>query len=123
VYRNAWRTSDEAENAIFSYIDGWYNTERIQKELGWLADEYEAAWHADQLEPSIIPCLPNGSQVINPPSIRGTSPPVGKWPRATFMQHGAGKHRQRSATPHEATLGMEQTLASAKCRYFTFIRQ
>ncbi len=56
VYRNSWHTRDEAENAIFSYIDGWYNTERIQKELGWLSPaEYEAARHADQLKPSIIP--------------------------------------------------------------------
>ena len=31
VYRNSWRTRDEAENAIFAYIDGWYNTRRIQK--------------------------------------------------------------------------------------------
>jgi putative transposase len=42
VYRHAWRTRDEAENAIFSYIDGWYNTRRIQKNLGWRSpDEYE----------------------------------------------------------------------------------
>ena len=49
VYRRSWRTRDEAENAIFTYIDGWYNTERIQKDLGWLSpDEYEAAWQARQ---------------------------------------------------------------------------
>ncbi|MFI5490400.1 IS3 family transposase [Micromonospora echinaurantiaca] len=42
VYRNSWRTRDEAENAIFTYIDGWYNTHRIQKDLGWRSpDEYE----------------------------------------------------------------------------------
>ena len=23
VYRTSWRTRDEAENAIFAYIDGW----------------------------------------------------------------------------------------------------
>jgi putative transposase len=46
VYRKAWRTRNEAENAIFAYIDGWYNTQRIQKDLGWLSpDEYETAWH------------------------------------------------------------------------------
>jgi transposase InsO family protein len=22
-YRNAWRTRDQADNAIFTYIDGW----------------------------------------------------------------------------------------------------
>jgi putative transposase len=42
VYRTAWRTRDESENAIFEYIDGWYNTRRIQKELGYLSPhEYE----------------------------------------------------------------------------------
>jgi putative transposase len=51
VYRNTWRTRDEAENAIFSYVDGWYNRERIQKELGWLSpDEYEDAWYTSKLE-------------------------------------------------------------------------
>ena len=46
VYRRSWRTREEAENALFAYIDGWYNTERIQARLGWRSpDEYEAAWH------------------------------------------------------------------------------
>lgn len=63
VYRNSWRTRDEAENAIFAYIDGWYNTERIQKDLGWLSpDEYETAWQrttqADQPEPATLPAIP-----------------------------------------------------------------
>lgn len=49
VYRKSWRTREEAENALFAYIDGWYNTERIQARLGWRSpDEYEAAWHAGQ---------------------------------------------------------------------------
>lgn len=49
VYRQAWRTRDEAENALFAYIDGWYNTRRIQKELGYLSpDDYETAWHRHQ---------------------------------------------------------------------------
>ncbi|MEV4643160.1 IS3 family transposase [Actinoplanes sp. NPDC049548] len=49
VYRTSWRTRDEAENALFAYIDGWYNTRRIQRELGYLSpDEYETAWHARQ---------------------------------------------------------------------------
>ncbi|WP_345478723.1 IS3 family transposase [Actinoplanes auranticolor] len=35
---------DEAENAIFGYVDGWYNTRRIQRELGYLSpDEDETA--------------------------------------------------------------------------------
>jgi putative transposase len=47
VYRTAWRTRDEADNALFGYIDGWYNTQRIQRKLGGLSPaEYEAAWAA-----------------------------------------------------------------------------
>lgn len=53
VYRTSWRTRDEAENAIFEYIDGWYNPRRIQRELGYLSpDEYETTWHT-QAEPVI----------------------------------------------------------------------
>jgi putative transposase len=51
VYRTSWRTRDEVENAIFEYIDGWYNPRRIQKELGYRSpDEYEAAYHQGVLE-------------------------------------------------------------------------
>jgi transposase InsO family protein len=32
-------------NALFTYIDGWYNTHRIQKRLGDLSPaDHEAAW-------------------------------------------------------------------------------
>jgi putative transposase len=49
VYRRSWQTRDQAENALFAYIDGWYNTERIQARLGWRSpDEHEAASHASQ---------------------------------------------------------------------------
>jgi hypothetical protein len=42
-----WR--DEAENALFAYIDGWYNRERIQARLGWRSpDEYETGWHTGE---------------------------------------------------------------------------
>jgi transposase InsO family protein len=57
VYRTAWRTRNEAENALFAYIDGWYNTRRIQKDLGYLSPaEYEAAWTATEKPP------PTGTQ-------------------------------------------------------------
>jgi transposase InsO family protein len=49
VYRRSWRTREDTENELLAYIDGWYNTERIQDRIGWRSpDEYEAAWHADQ---------------------------------------------------------------------------
>jgi putative transposase len=39
--------SRRGENAIFAYIDGWYNTRRIQASRGDLSpDEYETAWPA-----------------------------------------------------------------------------
>ena len=66
VYRTSWRTREQAENAIFTYIDGWYNTRRIQKELGYLSpDEYEAAWHAyhyGQPEPATLTPTPTGAR-------------------------------------------------------------
>ena len=62
VYRTSWRTRDEAENAIFEYIDAWYNTHRIQRELGYLSpDEYETAWHT-QTEPDNLTPAPTGSR-------------------------------------------------------------
>ncbi len=52
VYRNAWRTREEADNALFAYIDGWYNPRRIQAGLGGLSpDEYEDAYHRAQHDP------------------------------------------------------------------------
>ena len=66
VYRTAWRTRDEAENAIFAYIDGWYNTRRIQRELGYRSpDEYETAWHTrhiDQPHTTTITPTPTGAR-------------------------------------------------------------
>ncbi len=56
---HSWRTRDEAENALFAYIDGWYNTERIQARLGWRSpDEYETAWHTRQAVQDDHPATP-----------------------------------------------------------------
>jgi transposase InsO family protein len=63
VYRRTWRTRDQAENAIFAYIDGWYNTERIQKDLDWLSpDEYEAVWYTQQANPATVELEPAGDR-------------------------------------------------------------
>ncbi len=66
VYRTSWQTRDEAENAIFAYIDGWYNTRRIQKDLGDLSPaEYEAVWrasHIDQHQPVTLEPAPTGAR-------------------------------------------------------------
>jgi transposase InsO family protein len=56
VFDNTWATQAEAENALFAYIDGWYNPTRIQKRLGWRSpDEYEQAYWAEQLEGTVPP--------------------------------------------------------------------
>jgi putative transposase len=51
VEGNAWRSRAEADNALFVYIDGWYNPQRIQKRLGWRSpDEYEQAYWAGEFD-------------------------------------------------------------------------
>lgn len=43
-------TRAEANQAVFEYIDGFYNPRRIQKGLGWRSpDEFEAAHHTGEL--------------------------------------------------------------------------
>jgi transposase InsO family protein len=50
VRRHTFATHAEANQAIFEYLDGFYNPRRIQKGLGWRSpDEFEAAHHAGEL--------------------------------------------------------------------------
>lgn len=50
VRRTEFATRAEANQALFEYLDGFYNPRRIQKGLGWRSpDEFEAAHHAGQL--------------------------------------------------------------------------
>jgi transposase InsO family protein len=50
VRRTTFATRADAELALFAYIDGFYNTRRIQQRLGWRSpDEFEAAHHAGEL--------------------------------------------------------------------------
>jgi len=39
VYRSHYRTRAEAKNAIFAYIEGWYNQKRRHSTLGYLSPE------------------------------------------------------------------------------------
>jgi putative transposase len=39
VYRVHYRTRAEAKNAIFAYIEGWYNRHRRHSTLGYLSPE------------------------------------------------------------------------------------
>ena len=47
IYRHTWATRHNAELAIFAWIEGWYNPERISNVLGMQSpDEFEAAHYA-----------------------------------------------------------------------------
>jgi putative transposase len=39
VYRTQYRTRTEAKNAIFAYIEGWYNRKRRHSTIGYLSPE------------------------------------------------------------------------------------
>ncbi|WP_157107117.1 IS3 family transposase [Nocardia grenadensis] len=44
IDRRIWRTRDEAENALFAYIDVSRSGQRFQKKLGWRSpDDFEAS--------------------------------------------------------------------------------
>ena len=48
IYRHSWANRHDAELAIFTWIEGWYNPERIIAGLDMRSpDEYEAAFYAD----------------------------------------------------------------------------
>lgn len=50
VRRHEFATRAEANQALFEYLDGFYNPRRIQKGLGWRSpEEFEAAHAAGQL--------------------------------------------------------------------------
>lgn len=54
VFGNTWASRAEAENALFAYIDGFYNPTRIQKRLGWRSpEEYETEyWDSNRPDPA-----------------------------------------------------------------------
>jgi putative transposase len=48
IYRHTWISRHDAELAIFAWIEGWHNPERIMAGLAMRSpDEYEAAFYAD----------------------------------------------------------------------------
>jgi len=52
IYQQTWTSRHDAELAIFSWIEGWYNTERIQDDLGMLSpDEFETTYYASHDTP------------------------------------------------------------------------
>lgn len=55
IYRQRWASRHDAELAIFSYIEGFYNPVRIQGTLGMLSpDEFEALHLTGQLPAGVV---------------------------------------------------------------------
>lgn len=53
IYRHTWATRHDAELAIFAWIEGWYNPERIMAALDMRSpDEFEAAHYAAPENPT-----------------------------------------------------------------------
>lgn len=75
IYRQSWTSRHDAELAIFSYIEGFYNSQRIQDELGMLSpNEYET-WHRTGQRPAGTPA-PRPAQVASQTADRGSNEPV-----------------------------------------------
>lgn len=57
IYRKDWATTEQLETELFLYVDGWYNTRRIQKRLGYRSPaQFEDAWCEGLLtEDDLIP--------------------------------------------------------------------
>ena len=46
IDRQAWPTIAGLRRAVFTYIEGWYNTRRLHSSLGYLSPaEYESRIH------------------------------------------------------------------------------
>jgi transposase InsO family protein len=54
IYRHSWTSRHDAELAIFAWIEGWYNPERLIAGLSMRSpNEYEAAFYADTTNPNL----------------------------------------------------------------------
>ena len=107
IDRRRWPTRGEAEIALLSYIEGWYNPRRLQEALGWRSPlEYEAAHHDghDLSVPATRQPAPVLAGVKAKPSGR---PPAGLDPsrgRAPNVNGGApGSPQQNPADPVGST--------------------
>jgi hypothetical protein len=94
VRRTSFPTRADADLALFEYIDGFYNTRRIQKNLGWLCpDEYESAWHAEHQDRPVR----HGQQ---PPPNPGRPPRPGHAGPPTKSDKTAIRVKPERANPH-----------------------
>jgi hypothetical protein len=73
IYRHTWASRHDAELAIFAWIEGWYNPERLIAALGMHSpNEYEAAFYADTQNTDPDTTVKVGKPAIEPPINRGT---------------------------------------------------
>lgn len=67
IYRQRWASRHDAELAIFSYIEGFYNPVRIQDALGMLSpDEFEALHLTGQLPAGVVPTGGADRELVGP---------------------------------------------------------
>ena len=51
--RHIWTTRDQLANAVFACLEGFHIPRRRHCALGYLSpDDYETAWHRQQLTPA-----------------------------------------------------------------------
>jgi transposase InsO family protein len=51
--RHPWATRQQLANAVFAYLEGFYNPRRRHSALGYLSPaDYESVWHRQQLTPA-----------------------------------------------------------------------
>jgi transposase InsO family protein len=67
IYRQRWASRHDAELAIFSYIEGFYNPVRIQDALGMLSpDEFETLHLTGQLPPGVVHAVSTDRELAAP---------------------------------------------------------
>ncbi len=68
MYRQSWPTRADARAAIFSLIEGWYNSRRRPSTLAYLSPaEFERRYRELAQAAFQAPLQPNGSVTVTPP--------------------------------------------------------
>jgi putative transposase len=65
ICRRSWKTPAEAQSAVFSWIEGWYNPRRLHSAIGYLSpNEYERRFvhRSDQCEDGFPTAAAGSSQ-------------------------------------------------------------
>jgi putative transposase len=112
VRRHEFATRAEANQALFEYIDGFYNPRRIQKNLGWRSpEEFEAAHAAGTLTDTDLERLATAAARRRARRAEHTQNPSPATPKTTRMpgQRPAPATKRVRPTgrtqPHRKTTG------------------